>query len=68
MNFNIILKDIAKKNGVSEAEVKREIEKSIQEACKDPKNPINNIGKGRVPTTEEVMEHVLKEVAKSKMS
>jgi hypothetical protein len=68
MNINDILKEIAVKNGVSEEEVRREIEASIAEACKDPKNPINKLGKGRVPTTEEVMEHVLKEVAKSQMN
>ena len=68
MNINDILKEIAVKNGVTEAEVRREIEASIAEACKDPKNPINKLGKGRVPTTEEVMEHVLKEVAKSQMN
>jgi hypothetical protein len=68
MDINNILKEIAVKNGVTEAEVRREIEASIAEACKDPKNPINNIGKGRVPTTEEVMEHVLREVAKSRMN
>ena len=68
MNINDILKEIAIKNGVSEEEVRREIEASIAEACKDPKNPINKLGKGRVPTTEEVMEHVLKEVAKSQMN
>ena len=68
MNINDILKEIAIKNGVSEEEVRREIEASIAEACKDPKNPINKLGKGRVPTTEEAMEHVLKEVAKSQMN
>ena len=68
MNINDILKEIAVKNGVSEEEVRREIEASIAEACKDPKNPINKLGKGRVPTTEEVMEHVLREVAKSQMN
>ena len=68
MNINDILKEIAVKNGVSEEEVRREIEASIAEACKDPKNPINKLGKGRVPTTEDVMEHVLKEVAKSQMN
>ena len=63
-----ILKNIAIQNGVTESEVRSEIEKSIMEACKDPDAPINNIGKGRVPTPEEVMEHVLREVAKSHMS
>ena len=66
MKSNDIFKSIARQNGVSEEEVKREIEKSIAEACKDPNAPINKIGK--VPTPEEVMEHVLREVAKSKMS
>lgn len=63
-----IFKDIAIQNGVTESEVRREIEKSIMEACKDPDAPINKIGKGRVPTPEEVMEHVLREVAKTKMN
>ena len=68
MNNNDIFKSIARQNGVSEEEVKREIEKSIAEACKDPNAPINKIGKGKVPTPEEVMEHVLREVAKANMS
>ena len=65
---NNIFKDVAIQNGVTESEVRREIEKTIAEACKDPDAPINNIGKGRVPTPEEVMEYVMKEVAKSNMS
>ena len=68
MNNNDIFKSIARQNGVSEEEVKREIEKSIAEACKDPDAPINKIGKGKVPTPEEVMEHVLREVAKANMN
>lgn len=68
MDSNNIFKNIARQNGVSEEEVKREIEKSIAEACKDPDAPINKIGKGKVPTPEEVMEHVLREVAKSHMN
>lgn len=67
-NNNNIFKSIARQNGVSEEEVKREIERSIAEACKDPDAPINKIGKGKVPTPEEVMEHVMREVAKSQMS
>lgn len=67
-NNNNIFKSIARQNGVSEEEVKREIERSIAEACKDPDAPINKIGKGKMPTPEEVMEHVMREVAKSKMS
>lgn len=67
-NNNNIFKSIARQNGVSEEEVKREKERSIAEACKDPDAPINKIGKGKVPTPEEVMEHVMREVAKSKMS
>ena len=67
-NNNNIFKSIARQNGISEEEVKREIERSIAEACKDPDAPINKIGKGKVPTPEEVMEHVMREVAKSKMS
>ena len=67
-NNNNIFKSMARQNGVSEEEVKREIERSIAEACKDPDAPINKIGKGKVPTPEEVMEHVMREVAKSKMS
>ena len=65
---NNIFKDVAIQNGVTESEVRREIEKTIAEACKDPDAPINNIGKGRVSTPEEVMEYVMKEVAKSNMS
>ena len=65
---NNIFKDVAIQNGVTESEVRREIEKTIAEACKDPDAPINNIGKGRVPTPEEVMEYVMKEVAKSNMN
>ena len=68
MNNNDIFKSIARQNGVSEEEVKREIEKSIAEACKDPNAPINKIGKGKVPTPEEVMEHDLREVAKANMN
>ena len=68
MDFSGIFKNVAIDYGVSEAEVSREIERSIREACKDPENPINNIGKGRVPTAGEVMEHILKEVVKSKMN
>ncbi|WP_024861245.1 hypothetical protein [Ruminococcus flavefaciens] len=68
MKNNDIFKSIARQNGVSEEEVKREIEKSIAEACKDPNAPINKIGKGKVPTPEEVMEHVLREVAKANMN
>ena len=68
MNNKDIFKSIARQNGVSEEEVKREIEKSIAEACKDPNAPINKIGKGKVPTPEEVMEHVLREVAKANMN
>ena len=67
-NNNNIFKNIARQNGVSEEEVKREIERSIAEACKDPDAPINKIGKGKVPTPEEVMEHIMREFAKSKMS
>lgn len=67
-NNNNIFKSIARQNGVSEEEVKREIERSIAEACKDPDAHINKIGKGKVPTPEEVMEHVMREVAKSQMS
>ncbi len=64
-----IFKEVARKNGVTEEEVRSEIEKSIAEACKDPNAPINKIGKnGKVPTPEEVMEHVLKELAKANMS
>ena len=65
---NNIFKDVAIQNGVTESEVRREIEKTIAEACKDPDAPINNIGKGSVPTPEEVMEYVMKEVAKSNMN
>ena len=65
---NEILKNIALKHNVSTEEVKAEIEKSTREACKDPNAPINKIGKGKIPTTEEVMEHVLREVAKSQMN
>ena len=65
---NDIFRNIAIQNGISEAEVKREIELSIAEACKDPDAPINKIGKGRIPTPEEVMEYSLREVAKSNMS
>ncbi|WP_303835561.1 hypothetical protein [Ruminococcus flavefaciens] len=68
MKNNDIFKSIARQNGVSEEEVKCEIEKSIAEACKDPNAPINKIGKGKVPTPEEVMEHVLREVAKANMN
>ncbi|MBP5431829.1 MAG: hypothetical protein J6Y81_05950 [Ruminococcus sp.] len=63
-----IFKEVATKNGVTEEEVRREIEKSIAEACKDPDAPINKIGKGKVPTPEEVMEHVLKELGKTNMN
>ncbi|MBO7475161.1 MAG: hypothetical protein J6U00_14390 [Ruminococcus sp.] len=63
-----IFKEVAAKNGVTEEEVRREIEKSIAEACKDPDAPINKIGKGKVPTPEEVMEHVLKELEKVNMN
>ena len=63
-----IFKEVAAKNGVTEEEVRREIEKSIEEACKDPDAPINKIGKGKVPTPEEVMEHVLKELEKVNMN
>jgi hypothetical protein len=66
--YNNLFKDAAVKNGVTESELRREIEKTIAEACKDPDAPINNIGKGRVPTPEEVMEYVMKEVAKSNMN
>lgn len=63
-----IFKEVARKNGVTEEEVRKEIEKSIEEACKDPNAPINKIGKGKIPTPEEVMEHVLKELGKANMS
>lgn len=63
-----IFKSVALKNGISEDEVKREMEKTIAEACKDPNAPINKIGNGKVPTPEEVMEHVLREIAKSNLS
>ena len=63
-----VFKEVAEKNGVTEEEVRREIEKSIAEACKDPDAPINKIGKGKVPTPEEVMEHVLKELEKANMN
>jgi len=63
-----VFKEVAEKNGVTEEEVRSEIEKSIAEACKDPNAPINKIGKGKVPTPEEVMEHVLKELAKTNMN
>ncbi len=66
--YNNLFKDAAVQNGVTESELRREIEKTIAEACKDPDAPINNIGKGRVPTPEEVMEYVMKEVAKSNMN
>ncbi len=65
---NDIFKNIAIQNGITEAEVRGEIEKSIAEACKDPNAPINNIGSGTVPTPEEVMEYILKEVVKTKMN
>ncbi|WP_455530494.1 hypothetical protein [Ruminococcus sp.] len=63
-----IFKEVARKNGVTEEEVRSEIEKSIAEACKDPNAPINKIGNGKVPTPEEVIEHVLKEIAKANMN
>ena len=63
-----IFKEVARQHGVTEEEVRREIEKSIAEACKDPNAPINKIGKGKVPTPEEVMEHVLKEISKANMN
>ena len=63
-----VFKEIAVKNGISESEVRHEIERSIREACKDPNAPINHIGAGSVPTPEEVMEYVLKEIEKAKMN
>ncbi|WP_294750102.1 hypothetical protein [uncultured Ruminococcus sp.] len=63
-----IFKEVARKNGVTEEEVRSEIEKSIAEACKNPNAPINKIGKGKTPTPEEVIEHVLKEIAKANMN
>ena len=63
-----VFKEVAEKNGVTEEEVRREIENSIAEACKDPNAPINKIGKGKVPTPEEVMEHVLRELGKANMN
>jgi hypothetical protein len=68
MKNDNIFKSVALKNGISEDEVKREIENTIAEACKDPDAPINKIGSGKVPTPEEVMEHVLREIARSKLS
>jgi len=68
MMKNNVFKNIAMQNGITEEEVRREIEKSIAEACKNPDSPINKIGAGSVPTVEEVMEHVLREVAKSNMN
>ena len=63
-----IFKEVARKNGVTEEEVRSEIEKSIAEACKNPNAPINKIGKGKTLTPEEVIEHVLKEIAKANMN
>lgn len=63
-----VFKDVADRCGVSEEEVRTEIEKSIAEACKDPDSPARKIGKGDIPTVEEVIEYVLNEVKKSQMS
>ena len=65
---NYIFKEVARKHGVTAKEVKSEIEKSIAEACKSPNAPINNIGSGKVPTPEEVIDHVLKEIERLSMS
>ena len=63
-----VFKDVADRCGVSEEEVRTEIEKSIAEACKDPASPARKIGKDDIPTVEEFIEYVLSEVRKSQMS
>lgn len=63
-----VFKDVADRCGVSEEEVRTEIEKSIAEACKDPDSPARKIGKGDIPTAEEFIEYVLNEVKKSQMN
>jgi hypothetical protein len=65
---NDIFNEVARQHGVTAKEVKNEIEKSIAEACKDPNAPINSIGSGKIPTPEEVIAHVLKELAKANMN
>ena len=65
---NNIFKEVALMNGVTEEEVRLEIENAITEACKEPNAPISKIGNGKTPTPEEVMEYVLKEVARSNMN
>ncbi|WP_295084899.1 hypothetical protein [Ruminococcus sp.] len=65
---NDIFNEVARMHGVTAKEVRSEIEKSITEACKSQNAPIINIGSGKVPTPEEVINHVLKELAKSNMN
>ena len=60
------LKEVAKKNGVSLAEVQREIEAALTVAQADPASQAAWAAiphKGKQPTSEEVIAHLAKKVS-----
>ena len=60
MNMKKIYKQVAKKNGVSVAEVKREMQKAIDSAYVDPNFYARCVQrKGEIPTIEEFLTHMI---------
>ncbi len=69
MNMLNIYQKIARENGVSVEEVKREIQAAIQEAYRNPSAEAAMIQcriprAGKLPTPEEVIDYVVSEVIK----
>lgn len=61
MNMRQVYKKIAKENGISIAEVKREMQKAIEEAYKNPCGDAPNDVpcKGDIPTPDEFIKHAV---------
>ena len=61
-----ILRQIAKKYGVSVEEVKRDMQEAINEAYKDPNSAALSVErKGKVPTPDELINHAVREIKKN---
>jgi len=63
MNIEKIYLDIAKRHGVSVAEVRRDMQVAIDEAYKNPNNHALSVErKGYKPTPEELIAHLARRV------
>lgn len=72
MKAKIIFRMVAKQNGITEREVRMEIQKAITAAWRED-NEITNLyqqkilHKGGIPTPEELIEHIYREIAFDKV-